>query len=49
LRIYLESYEPDSSRHDLDPQDALKDLVVLAKELSQLQKYTGRDRPTVIT
>jgi len=49
IRVYLESYEPDSSRHGLDAQDALADMIVAAGEVSQLQKLTGRDKPTVIT
>ncbi|MCF6208524.1 MAG: alpha-D-glucose phosphate-specific phosphoglucomutase, partial [Ghiorsea sp.] len=49
IRVYLESYEPDSSRHGLDAQDALADMIEAAGEVSQLQKLTGRDKPTVIT
>jgi len=49
IRVYLESYEPDNSRHGLDAQDALADMIVAAGEVSQLQKLTGRDKPTVIT
>ena len=49
LRIYLESFEPDSSRHGLDAQDALRDLISLSKALSKLEENTGRTAPTVIT
>jgi len=49
LRIYLESFEPDVSRHGLDAQDALADLIAIALQVSQLKARSGRDRPTVIT
>lgn len=49
LRLYLESYEPDSSQHQLDPQDALSDLIGIADQIAKIRDTTGRDRPTVIT
>ncbi|MEM6448850.1 MAG: alpha-D-glucose phosphate-specific phosphoglucomutase [Cyanobacteria bacterium P01_D01_bin.105] len=49
LRLYLESYEPDASKHQLDPQEALKPLITLADKTAQIQALTGRDKPTVIT
>jgi phosphoglucomutase len=49
LRIYLESYEPDVSRHHLDAQEALATLLSIALEISELPRRTGRDKPTVIT
>ncbi|MEL7144397.1 MAG: alpha-D-glucose phosphate-specific phosphoglucomutase [Cyanobacteria bacterium J06554_3] len=49
VRLYLESYEPDESKHNVDPQEALKPLIVIADEVSKLQALTGRDKPTVIT
>ena len=49
LRLYVESYEPDSSKHDLDTQEALKPLIDLAQEIAQIKEYTQRDEPTVIT
>lgn len=49
LRMYIESFEPDSTRHSLDTQEALKPLVEAALELSQLRQLTGREKPTVIT
>lgn len=49
LRLYIESFEPDASRHALDTQDALKPLIETALELSQLEQITGRVKPTVIT
>ncbi|MGE0082530.1 MAG: alpha-D-glucose phosphate-specific phosphoglucomutase [Thiohalomonadaceae bacterium] len=49
LRLYVERFEPDASRHGQDPQTALADLIALADELTQLRQRSGRDRPSVIT
>lgn len=49
LRMYLESYEPDVSKHRIDVQEALSTLVSIALQISELRRFTGRDRPTVIT
>ena len=49
VRMYLESYEPESSKQDVDTQDALGDLIAIAHEISQLKKFIDRDEPTVIT
>lgn len=49
LRVYLESYEADVSKHDLDTQVALKELIDIAEEIAQIKKFTNRDQPTVIT
>ncbi|MFA7620009.1 MAG: alpha-D-glucose phosphate-specific phosphoglucomutase, partial [Thiohalomonadaceae bacterium] len=49
LRLYVERFEPDASRHGQDPQAALAELIALADELTQLRQRTDRDRPSVIT
>ncbi len=49
LRIYLEAFEPDMARHDLDAQDALAEMIRIALQLSELKERTGREQPTVIT
>jgi len=49
LRLYLESYEPNSDRHHLDPQVALTDLITIAEQLAHIRSFTGMDVPTVIT
>ena len=49
LRIYLEAFAADGSRHRVDAQQALAGLIAIADELSQLKQRTGRERPTVIT
>ena len=49
LRVYLEAYEADAARHNLDAQEALQELIGIALNISELVKRTGRERPTVIT
>jgi phosphoglucomutase len=49
LRVYLESYQSDTSQQNLDPQQALGDLIAIANEVAQVQALTGMDVPTVIT
>ena len=49
LRVYLEAYEADISRHHLDAQIALADLIKIAMQISELKQRTGREQPTVIT
>ncbi|MBD2059372.1 alpha-D-glucose phosphate-specific phosphoglucomutase [Oculatella sp. FACHB-28] len=49
LRVYLESYQPDPGKQDLDAQDALAELIAIAEELAQIRTHTGMDKPTVIT
>lgn len=49
LRVYLEAFEEDTSKHNLDAQVALADLIKIADELAGIQQQTGRDKPTVIT
>ena len=49
LRVYLESYEPDAAKHDIETQEALGDLIALADEIAQIRILTGREKPTVIT
>jgi len=49
LRVYLERYEPDASKHAVDTQQALAGLIALADQLGGIRARTGRDTPTVIT
>jgi phosphoglucomutase len=49
LRVYIERYEPDASRHDMDTQEALADLIAVADEIAGIKARTGRDKPSVIT
>ncbi|MBP2489208.1 alpha-D-glucose phosphate-specific phosphoglucomutase [Rhizobium leguminosarum] len=49
LRVYIERYEPDSTRHNIETQEALADLIAAAESIASIQERTGRDAPTVIT
>jgi len=49
VRVYLERYEADPSRHDLDTQEALAPLIAIAEQVSELKQRTGRVEPSVIT
>ncbi|ESW79238.1 alpha-D-glucose phosphate-specific phosphoglucomutase [Mesorhizobium sp. C280B] len=49
LRLYVERYEPDKNRHDLDTQEALADLIVAADDIAGIRSHTGRAKPSVIT
>ncbi|PDT40207.1 MULTISPECIES: alpha-D-glucose phosphate-specific phosphoglucomutase [Sinorhizobium] len=49
LRVYIERFEPDPARHDLDTQEALADLIAVADEIAEIKSRTGREEPSVIT
>ena len=49
LRVYIERFEPDPAKHDVDPQEALADLITIARDLAEIEKRTGRKAPSVIT
>ena len=49
LRVYIERFEPDPAKHHLDPQAALADLILIARDLAEIEARTGRKEPTVIT
>lgn len=49
LRVYIERYEPDSARHGIETQEALKDLIAAADEIAGIRAHTGRQKPSVIT
>ncbi len=49
LRVYIEAYEPDPAKHNLDTQQALAELIGIANSLAGIRARTGRDAPTVIT
>ncbi|MEH2261559.1 alpha-D-glucose phosphate-specific phosphoglucomutase [Nostoc sp.] len=49
LRVYIESYEADPAKHNLDPQEALASLIAIVEEIAQIRELTGREQPTVIT
>lgn len=49
IRLYVEKYTNDSSEYTADAQVGLKPLIEQALKVSDLQKFTGRNQPTVIT
>ena len=49
IRMYLEKYEKDTSKHGVAAPVALKSLAGRALGLVQMEELTGRDTPTVIT
>ena len=49
IRMYLEKFEKDESKHDESAPNALKSLADRALALVQMEELTGRDSPTVIT
>ncbi|KQZ12915.1 phosphoglucomutase [Mesorhizobium sp. Root554] len=49
LRLYVERYEPDASKHGIDTQEALADLIAAADDIAGIRSHTGRDKPSVIT
>jgi len=49
LRVYIERFEPDASKHAIDTQSALAGLIAAAEEIASIKARTGRDKPTVVT
>ncbi len=49
LRVYIEAYEADPAKHDLDTQQALAELIEIANSLASIRERTLRNEPTVIT
>ncbi|HEV7309876.1 alpha-D-glucose phosphate-specific phosphoglucomutase [Ensifer sp.] len=49
LRVYIERFEPDATRHGIDTQEALADLIAVADDIAGIKTRTGRTEPSVIT
>ncbi|MFN4153327.1 MAG: alpha-D-glucose phosphate-specific phosphoglucomutase [Paracoccaceae bacterium] len=49
LRVYLERYAPGPDGLALDPQQALAPVIRAAHQLAQLEAFTGRTTPDVVT
>ena len=49
LRVYVERFEPDPASHDRETQEALGDLIIIARGLAEIEQRTGRSKPTVVT
>ncbi len=49
LRVYLEAFEPDPKRQRQETQQVMGPLIAIANELAEIEKRTGRNKPSVIT
>jgi phosphoglucomutase len=49
LRVYVESFEPNPSRHDQDTQVRLEPLIRVARNLARIEGFSGRTVPDVVT
>jgi len=49
VRLYVEKYTDNAAEYGADTQKSLQSLIKAALELIQLEKFTGRTKPTVIT
>lgn len=49
IRVYIEKFEEDTTKHSLPTAEALKELAAIALYISSIEKLTGRKEPTVIT
>ena len=43
LRLYVERYEPDASRHGIETQGALADLIAAAEEVAEIAREAMRN------
>jgi len=48
IRIYLEKYEQDINKQDLEVQSVLQSLAKIAVELSQISKLSGKEKPDIV-
>lgn len=49
LRVYLERFEPDVSRHGLPTAEVLAPVIQAANEIAEIAARTGRTEPSVVT
>jgi len=49
VRMYVDSYEKDEDKTAKSSAEMLAPCVDVALQISQLKKFTGREKPTVIT
>jgi len=49
LRVYIERYVAEASRHRQETQAALADLIALSRTIPDIAGHTSRHEPTVIT
>jgi phosphoglucomutase len=49
LRVYIERYEADPAKQFGETQQALGDLIALSREIAEIERFTKRRAPSVIT
>lgn len=49
LRVYIEQLEKNPEKLQQNPQDLLIELIDLSSSIAEIEKYTGRTTPDVIT
>ena len=49
LRVYIERFEPGPQHLDLETGEALGDLIALSRSLADIERFTGRKEPSVVT
>ncbi len=49
IRIYIERYEADQAKHNLDTQETLATLIDAAEQIAEVKKRSGRTEPSVVT
>ncbi|MGJ0509895.1 MAG: alpha-D-glucose phosphate-specific phosphoglucomutase [Methylocystis sp.] len=49
LRVYIERFEADAGKQLVETQTALADLVRLSRDIAEIERFTGRKAPSVIT
>lgn len=49
LRVYIERYEADPAKQFVETQQALSDLIALSHEIAEIERFTQRKTPSVIT
>lgn len=49
LRIYLERFEPDSTKHNQEAETVLAELIDLAEQFCEVKKRTGKAQPDIMT
>lgn len=49
LRVYIEGYETEASKQSDNPQDVLEELIALSSKIADIEHFTGRTKPDVVT
>ncbi|EEZ32092.1 phosphoglucomutase [Brucella sp. NF 2653] len=49
IRVYIERYEADPAKHNLDTQATLAPLIDAAEQIAEVKKRSGRAEPSVVT